>query len=42
MKENSHPKPKEIMFMFRQGGNLLFPMIRLMINDKVKEIQNGL
>ena len=38
-KGNSHPKPKELMIMFIQRVNLLWPMIVLMINDNVKAIQ---
>ena len=33
---NSHPKANEIIIIFIQGVSLLWPMIRLMINDNLK------
>ena len=38
-KGNSYSKPQDLMIMFIQIVNLLWPMIRLMINDNVKAIQ---
>ena len=41
MKGNSHPKPNEIMIMFIQEVNRLWPMIRFMINDNLMVTQKG-
>ena len=39
MEGNSYPKFNELVIMFIQGVNLLWPMIRFMINDNLKFIQ---
>ena len=41
MTGNYHPKPNELMIIFIEEVNLLWPMRRLMTKDNLKETQKG-
>ena len=42
MEGNSRPEPNELMIMFIQGVNVLWPMVILMPNVNKRQFKKGL